>query len=44
MRVSVSVQFTALGEDIHTEVSNSTNLTGYLLFGVLPNARKEVDD
>ena len=29
---------------IRTEISNSTDLTGYLLFGVLPNTRKEVDD
>ena len=33
-----------IGEFIHTEISNSTDLTGYLLFGVLPNTRKEVDD
>jgi len=33
-----------IGGCIHTEISNSTNLAGYLLFGVLPNTRKEVDD
>ena len=33
-----------IGESIHTEISNSTNLAGYLLLGVLPNMRKEVDD
>ena len=27
----------SIGESIRTEISNSTNLAGYLLLGILPN-------
>lgn len=43
IRVRVWSPIHDIGEFIHTEVGNGTNLASYLLFGVLPNARKEVD-